>query len=523
MVEPRKSVEKTELKTQVLGDVEAFTPAKMNRPLQAAFLAFVFLPQLYIFANSEDNTAYSETWELIRPALRLSSWQRWIQDESFILVMICLSFERMVYTLVWLFPAHFVHFAQNSPLRRIGKGRPLDVVVFLFYVSKGLQLGSIFGHYFYIGTWGGLVAELQGMSAFRLVLGLQLFFLGQFLNASIYNAIGKAGVYYGYKIGVPVPWCTGFPFNVFTMHPQYAGVVMSVIGAGLLMCTKEHAKFGFVGIGIAQALYYLFMAMVEDIPTEHPIDKTGVVLGSEPTQVRFRDLRKLEWSKVRSKDWMTTENIIGIMGSPWFSLVLAVVAVVHSFLFIVPVNLLFMFCSFRSSYSILPNACTYSFGLVLGVALLCLSVETSCPTGCTGAEDKVYGLAVNAGEIREHWPRIQTLLAQGTITAFGKDLAIHSPLMRLFMALAVSHPAPVVLFWNGGSTAALIIISFFATFSAFLLLGAAVAAFKNFLVFLYRRVYADFEPETPLTSPTESKPGFPPGSPLQDGETKKER
>ena len=66
------------------------------------------------------------------------------------------------------------------------------------------------------------------------MLGLQLFVVGQLLNAAIYNAIGKAGVYYGYKIGVPVPWCTGFPFNVFTMHPQYAGVCLSIFGGGAL-------------------------------------------------------------------------------------------------------------------------------------------------------------------------------------------------------------------------------------------------------------------------------------------------
>ena len=65
-------------------------------------------------------------------------------------------------------------------------------------MSKVFQFGSMFGYYFAIGPLP------TSISLFRWVLGLQLFLVGQFLNAAIYNAIGKAGVYYGYKIGVPV-------------------------------------------------------------------------------------------------------------------------------------------------------------------------------------------------------------------------------------------------------------------------------------------------------------------------------
>ena len=39
-----------------------------------------------------------------------------------------LAFERMVYTIVWLFPAHFVHFAKTCLrpiLIHVGKDQPL--------------------------------------------------------------------------------------------------------------------------------------------------------------------------------------------------------------------------------------------------------------------------------------------------------------------------------------------------------------------------------------------------------------
>ena len=240
---------------------EAFTKAPPNRGLQALFVAFFVLPQLALYAYQKDHSAYTEFGSLLAPAAALKSWQRWLQDEKFVLAMVLLAFERMVYTIVWLFPAHFVHFAKTClrpVLIHVGKDQPLDCIVFLFYVSKVFQFGSLFGYYFAIGP----LPALASISTFRLVLGTQLFLVGQLLNAAIYNAIGKAGVYYGYKIGVPVPWCTGFPFNVFTMHPQYAGVCLSIFGGGILMLTEQHADGGFGGVGICAALYYFYMSMV---------------------------------------------------------------------------------------------------------------------------------------------------------------------------------------------------------------------------------------------------------------------
>ena len=83
------------------------------------------------------------------------------------------------------------------------------------------------------------------------------------LNFSIYDAIGKNGVYYGNKFGKNIPWCTGFPFNVFTAHPQYCGAVMTVLGAIVLFTTEAHAKAGIFAVGIIQTLLYVYMAFVE--------------------------------------------------------------------------------------------------------------------------------------------------------------------------------------------------------------------------------------------------------------------
>ena len=62
----------------------------------------------------------------------------------------------------------------------------------------------------------------------------------QTLNVSMYNAIGKNGVYYGEKLGSKVPWCTSFPFSVVS-HPQYVGSVLSIWGVFALVYAQGPA------------------------------------------------------------------------------------------------------------------------------------------------------------------------------------------------------------------------------------------------------------------------------------------
>jgi hypothetical protein len=44
-----------------------------------------------------------------------------------------------------------------------------------------------------------------------------------------FGRTGKNGVYYGVKLGRPIPWYTGFPFNCVP-HPQYLGCILSIWG-----------------------------------------------------------------------------------------------------------------------------------------------------------------------------------------------------------------------------------------------------------------------------------------------------
>ena len=87
--------------------------------------------------------------------------------------------------------------------------------------------------------------------------------VGQLLNISIYWVIGKVGVYYGCKFGYHIPWCTGFPFNVFTAHPQYLGATATVLGAVILLTSPAAEAGGWWALLAVQVLMYVYMALVE--------------------------------------------------------------------------------------------------------------------------------------------------------------------------------------------------------------------------------------------------------------------
>lgn len=98
----------------------------------------------------------------------------------------------------------------------------------------------------------------------RLIVAAILLLLGQALNLAIYQQIGKDGVYYGFKLGRAVPWCTGFPFNVGLRHPQYVGVVLNIWSMGIVMIDPISAEAGLLYLLLGWcAMYYLVSLMEE--------------------------------------------------------------------------------------------------------------------------------------------------------------------------------------------------------------------------------------------------------------------
>ncbi|KAK3265459.1 hypothetical protein CYMTET_25858 [Cymbomonas tetramitiformis] len=192
-------------------------------------LSFTVPPAALYVLDGENATAQLKDW-----VVSFQNAKDWIFQLHFWVVCACLSVERIIYTFIWLRPKSWMRMCKQPFFRSIGT--PVDVVVKCFWISKVFQFGGFIGWYFYMAP----LPALTDITPLQITIGIQFFVIGQILNASIYHAIGKNGVYYGVKLGQRVPWCTGFPFNVFTMHPQYFGANLSAVAS-----LKEPPAFTF--------------------------------------------------------------------------------------------------------------------------------------------------------------------------------------------------------------------------------------------------------------------------------------
>mmetsp|Transcript_13626 Transcript_13626/g.43033 ORF Transcript_13626/g.43033 Transcript_13626/m.43033 type:complete len:259 (-) Transcript_13626:351-1127(-) len=224
----------------------------MNRPLQLLFLIALVCPPL-IAARLDPAGAARFLEALTQDTLRAS-----YATPLFAFASLCLAVERVVYTFVWCCPERFLDLCVRLKGTWLEGKTPVDVIVNLFTINKFFQYGGFILFFFASGAALTLPA-----TTFDAIVGAQLVAIGQILNIGIYRAIGKNGVYYGCKFNQHVNWCTGFPFNVVTAHPQYLGSVLTTFGACLLTAHPAVLRRGWFGLAAMQALQYAYMSYVE--------------------------------------------------------------------------------------------------------------------------------------------------------------------------------------------------------------------------------------------------------------------
>lgn len=139
---------------------------------------------------------------------------------------------------------------------------------------KALQFSSCVVWFWTYSPSSITLAAVMAQPAWRLVLGVLGLLAGQSLNAGIYAAIGRNGVYYGNRFGAKLgPWVTGFPFNIpiAGRHPQYTGVLLSIWGAASLCSDKSANDAGFLYFACAWSAFYVFTSIIEQSEnTERP-------------------------------------------------------------------------------------------------------------------------------------------------------------------------------------------------------------------------------------------------------------
>ncbi len=133
-----------------------------------------------------------------------------------------LSLERLLYVWVWHRPTRFGALSQ----RVAPHTDPVDALHALFWLCKVLQAAVFLG---WCTSWGSSDPWPPRAGAPALAAGASLLLAGQLLNLSVFYRLGRVGVFYGNRLGHPVPWCRRFPFSVLK-HPQYVGTVLSIWG-----------------------------------------------------------------------------------------------------------------------------------------------------------------------------------------------------------------------------------------------------------------------------------------------------
>ena len=136
------------------------------------------------------------------------------------IVIITLSLEHIGYTFCWFNPNKLLNYFK-SPNKCV-----YNIEKFLYF-NKFLQIGCI-NYYLYSLYIKEQLHYNYDYSYLLLLLNLVVLSVGQTLNLSVYNSLGRNGVYYGHQFGLEIPWCTKFPYNVkFISHPQYIGACLS--------------------------------------------------------------------------------------------------------------------------------------------------------------------------------------------------------------------------------------------------------------------------------------------------------
>jgi methylene-fatty-acyl-phospholipid synthase len=169
-----------------------------------------------------------------------------------------LSLERLTYAAVWRAPNAFRRWSE----RRARQRSPIDTLALLFVGFKVLQAAVFLGWCLVLG--GNLTPHSNDVRV--LLAGALLILAGQLLNLSVFRVLGRVGVFYGNRLGQPVPWRRTFPFTWFE-HPQYLGTVLTIWGFFVLMRFPAH---DWLYVPVLETVYYAIGAYFErdSIPTD---------------------------------------------------------------------------------------------------------------------------------------------------------------------------------------------------------------------------------------------------------------
>ena len=163
-------------------------------------------------AVDEYLVAFPLTSIALLTALFISGSQLSRQDAILMSYMSLTSF--FIYPFIWFYPSVLLSLCRS----------PEAAVQIFKYIVAMHKIGLVA-----VMQWTGWLDLKVIMSVVRSslsaspilgALALVLLAAGLWLQGLVYKKIGASGVYYGFKMGIDVPWCEEFPFTKLR-HPQY--------------------------------------------------------------------------------------------------------------------------------------------------------------------------------------------------------------------------------------------------------------------------------------------------------------
>ena len=180
---------------------------------------------------------------------------------AFALIAAVAASAHVLYGCVWFFSKGFKKACKKVPLKLLGKNA-VAVFAVLVTLAKVLQQLTLVAWAvdYKLDAALPLVTSIPPNQA---LIGGALVLAGQLLNGAIYKAIGRDGVYYGFKLGRPVKWSTAFPFSAGFRHPQYVGGFTSQLGVLLALASPSTIAAGLVPLAAFWGLCYVATSIIE--------------------------------------------------------------------------------------------------------------------------------------------------------------------------------------------------------------------------------------------------------------------
>jgi len=124
---------------------------------------------------------------------------------------------------------------------------------------------------------------------------------GQVLVVSTFYRLGRAGVFFGDRLGYAVPRCRKFPFSLLS-HPQYVGTLLTIWGGFMLV---RFPNADWYALPVLETIYYLGGMWLE---TARP--HCGARCASITFRMQSRAASMTEGSEKSRPAWHSTTSYV---------------------------------------------------------------------------------------------------------------------------------------------------------------------------------------------------------------------